>query len=217
MNKIRKNISDNIYDTIRELLLSGELNFGDKIVELEYCEKLNVSRTPLREAIKQLEMEGIVERAPNGRIKIMDMDEKRIEEIFQIRIALEDIIFDNIIKDELFLSKLENNLKLTEFQIKSENWNEARKLFSEFNKILYNSSGLEFTIKILKYYNFILEKLKRNSLEKNIRVLEAYKEHITLVEYLKNNDVEKAKSLNKKHLISSKESVIKYFKEKSSK
>lgn len=215
MDKIRKNISNNIYDTIREMLLSGELNFGDKIVELEYCEKLKVSRTPLREAIKQLEMEGIVERAPNGRIKIMDMDEKRIEEIFQIRIALEDIIFDNIINDSQLLSRLEDNLKLTEFQIKSENWSEARKLFSEFNKLLQNSSGLEFTIKILKYYNFILDKLKVSSLEKNVRVIEAYKEHIALVEYLKNNDVKNAKLLNRKHLTSSKESVIKYFKEKS--
>lgn len=60
MNKIRKNISDNIYDTIKELLLSGELDFSDKIVELEYCEKLNVSRTPLREAIKQLEIEELL-------------------------------------------------------------------------------------------------------------------------------------------------------------
>lgn len=145
----------------------------------------------------------------------MDMDEKRIDEIFQIRIALEDIIFNNIVQNEQLLLKLEDNLKLTEFQINSENWNEARKLFSEFNKILYQSSNLEFTIKILKFYNFILSKLKRNSLEKSIRVKEAYKEHLSLFEYLKNNDVENAKLLNRNHLNSSKQSAIKYFKEKS--
>ena len=138
MVKNRKNISDNVYETIREHLLSQELNFGDKIVELDYCQKLNVSRTPLREAIKQLEIEGIIERAPNGRIKVMSMDEKRIDEIFQIRIALEDIIFNNLSKNDEFIPKLDDNLKLTEFQIKSKNWNEARKLFSEFNKILYS-------------------------------------------------------------------------------
>ena len=50
MVKNRKNISDNVYEAIREHLLSQELNFGDRIVELDYCQKLNVSRTPLRES-----------------------------------------------------------------------------------------------------------------------------------------------------------------------
>lgn len=214
MVKNRKSISNNVYETIREHLLSQELNFGDKIVELDYCEKLNVSRTPLREAIKQLEIEGIIERAANGRIKIMSMDEKRIDEIFQIRIALEDIIFNNLNSNKDFISKLENNLKLTEFQIKSENWNEARKLFSEFNKILYSYSNLEFTIKSLKFYNFILEKLRYNSLENSIRIIEAYQEHLKLLTYFKNNDIENAKLFNKQHLLHSKESILAFFREK---
>lgn len=214
MVKSRKSISDNVYDAIKEHLLSQELNFGDKIIELDYCEKLNVSRTPLREAIKQLEIEGIIERAPNGRIRVMSMDEKRIDEIFQIRIALEDIIFNNLSKNNEFISKLEANLKLTEFQVKSQNWNEARKLFSEFNKILYSHSELEFTIKILKYYNFILEKLRFNSLENDSRIIEAYHEHIILLEYFKNNDIENAKLFNKEHLLRSKESILTFFKEK---
>lgn len=214
MVKNRKNISDNVYEAIREHLLSQELNFGDKIVELDYCQKFNVSRTPLREAIKQLEIEGIIERAPNGRIKVMSMDEKRIDEIFQIRIALEDIIFNNLSKNDEFIPKLEANLKLTEFQVKSKNWNEARKLFSEFNKILYSYSGLEFTIKILKYYNFILEKLRYNSLENNTRIVEAYQEHLILLKYFKNNDIENAKIFNKEHLLRSKESIISFYKEK---
>ena len=144
----------------------------------------------------------------------MSMDEKRIDEIFQIRIALEDIIFNNLSKNNEFIPKLEDNLKLTEFQIKSENWNEARKLFSEFNKILYSHSGLEFTIKILKYYNFILEKLRYNSLESNTRIVEAYQEHLILLEYFKNNDIENAKIFNKEHLLRSKESIMTFFEKK---
>lgn len=214
MVKTRKSISDNVYETILEHLLSQELNFGDKIVELDYCQKLNVSRTPLREAIKQLEIEGIIERAPNGRIQVMSIDEKRINEIFEIRIALENVIFNNLDKNNSFIPKLEANLKLTEFQIKSENWVEARKLFSEFNQILYFHSGLEFTTKILKIYNFILTKLRLSSLESSSRIVEAYQEHMMLLKYFKNNDIKKAKSFNKKHLLNSKESILKYFKEK---
>lgn len=213
MVKNRRSISDNVYETIREELLSQKLNFGDRIVELDYCEKLNVSRTPLREAIKQLEIEGIIERAPNGRIQVMTISEKRIDEIFQIRIALEDIIFDNLKENNNFIPALEANLKLTEFQINSENWVEARKLFTEFNQILYSKSNLEFTIRMLKYYNFILAKLRYSSLESNERVIEAYQEHMKLLEYFKNNNIKEAKAFNKKHLLRSKESILKSLKE----
>lgn len=207
----RKNISDNIYDKIKLLFINGELDFGEKIGEVELCKVLDVSRTPLREAIKQLEIEGIVERTPNGRLKIMDMDSKRIDEIFQIRCSLEDLILDNIIQNKDFIKELENNLTLTKFHIDLENWEETRKLFSEFNKILYKYSQLEFTIKILKNYSFILQKLRLNSLEKSDRIKDSYEEHVLLLNYLKNNDIKKAKQLNRKHLLKAKESVIKYF------
>lgn len=207
----RKNISDNIYDKIKSLFIEGELNFGEKIGEIELCNKLEVSRTPLREAIKQLEIEGIIERTPNGRLKIMDMDLKRIDEIFQIRCSLEDLILDNIIQNKEFIKEMENNLNLTKFQIELENWEETRKLFSDFNKILYKYSQLEFTIKILKNYSFILQKLRLNSLEKSDRIRASYEEHILLLEHLKNGDIEKAKQLNKKHLLKAKQSVIEYF------
>lgn len=207
----RKNISDNIYDKIKLLFINGELDFGEKIGEVELCKTLDVSRTPLREAIKQLEIEGIIERTPNGRLKIMDMDLKRIDEIFQIRCSLEDLILDNIIQNKDFIKEMENNLALTKFHIDLENWEETRKLFSEFNKILYKYSQLEFTIKILKNYSFILQKLRLNSLEKSDRIKESYEEHILLLNFLKNNDIEKAKQLNRKHLLKAKKSVIKYF------
>lgn len=217
MLKGRKNISDYIYDTIKEQFISGELEFGDKIVELDYCEKLNVSRTPLREAIKKLEIEGIVERSLNGRIKIMDMDEKRIREMAKIRMVLEDVIIENVGKNKRIgkaIEELKKNLEFTNFQILSENWREARKLFEKYNNILYKYSELEFTIKILNSYTFILSKLRRKALTENTRVKEAYEEHLEMVKFLENGQIEEAKKLNRHHLNSSKIAIIKYFNEK---
>ncbi|MDP0493069.1 MAG: GntR family transcriptional regulator [Fusobacterium sp. JB021] len=217
MLKGRKNISDYIYDTIKEEFISGELEFGDKIVETEYCKKLNVSRTPLREAIKKLEIEGIVERSLNGRIKIMDMDENRIREMAKIRMALEDIILENVGRSKNLkeaIKELKENLKLTKFQISSENWREARKLFVEYNDILYKYSELEFTIKILNSYTFILSKLRKKALTENERVKEAYEEHVTMVKFLEEGKIKQAKDLNRKHLFSSKTAIIKYFNNK---
>ncbi|WP_163469285.1 GntR family transcriptional regulator [Fusobacterium sp. IOR10] len=217
MVKDRKNVSDSIYEVIKENFLSGKLDFGDSIVESDYCKKYNISKTPLREAIKKLEIEGIVERYPNGRMGIMDIDEESIEEIIEIRISLENLIFKKIIKDgkiDEITKKLNQNLKLTEFYIESCNLDEARKLFENFNEILYKFSGLKFTTKILKNYTFILSKLRNNSLKNEKRVRKAFGEHKLLVKYLEENNLGKLSELNTNHLLASKESILKYFREK---
>ncbi|MDP0488590.1 MAG: FCD domain-containing protein, partial [Fusobacterium sp. JB020] len=94
------------------------------------------------------------------------------------------------------------------------NWDEARKLFQNFNEILYKFSELKFTIKILKNYSLILSKLRKNSLKNEKRVKQAFEEHKLLVKYLEENDLEKALELNTSHLLKSKESILKYFREK---
>lgn len=211
MYRTKKIVSDGVYAAFKELLFTGEIDFGDKINELEYCDKLDASRTPVREAIRHLEMEGIFQKTPEGKVKVIDINEKRIKEIYGIRIFLEDTVFDNITIDETLLLELENNLSLSEFQIKSKNWNEARKLFSEFERMLLNNADMEFTKTILKYYNFIIEKLRYNSLEKEQRILETHKEQLSILQCLKENNIEKAKTLNKDYLINSREIVLKNF------
>lgn len=214
MIKVRKNISDHIYDIIRSDILEGNLDFGDKIVEIDYSNKLNVSRTPLREAIKKLEIEGLIERLPNGRLRIMEMNEKKIEEIFQIRIALEDILLNSLQNDPDVFIDIEENLNLTKLHLNAENWTAARKLFSEYNKLFYEISDLEFTVKLLKNYDFIISKLRRNSLKSSDRMKNALKEHYEILNSVMGKDIEKAKELNRKHLINSKNSILKSFKNK---
>ncbi len=214
MIKSRKNISDHIYDVIKSDILEGNLDFGDKIVEIDYSNKLNVSRTPLREAIKKLEIEGLIERLPNGRLRIMEMNEKKIEEIFQIRSALEDILLNSIQNNPDIFIDIEENLNLTQLHLNAENWTAARKLFSEYNQLFYNISDLEFTVRVLRSYDFIISKLRKNSLKSPERMKKALKEHYEILNSIMNKDIEKAKELNKKHLINSKNSILKSFKSK---
>lgn len=209
--KARKNISDNIYEVIKKDVILGNLNFGDSISEIFYAEKLNVSRTPLREAIKKLEIEGVIERLPNGRLRIIEITEKRIKEIMDIRISLENIILDSIINEDKDVTPLEKNLNLTKLYINTENWDEARKLFAEFNKLLYQISGLEFTVKIINQYEFLISTLRRDSLKNVDRVKLAYNEHIEIVKHLKNKELEKVKEINERHLQSSAENILEFF------
>ncbi|WP_297597987.1 GntR family transcriptional regulator [uncultured Cetobacterium sp.] len=207
---MRKNVSDSIYEALKNEILNGDLNFGDKIVETDYSKKLNVSRTPLREAIKKLEIEGIIERLPNGRLRVMEINIVKVEEIFRIRIALENILFEAISLNKEGLERLQQNLYLTKSYIQLKNWDIARELFVQYNEIFYEISNLEFTVKILKHYDFIISKLKRNSLQNPERVIRAYEEHQEIISLLKNGDLKKTKELNTKHLENAKEFLIDY-------
>lgn len=211
MANSRKNASDYIYLAIKDEIISGELQFGSQIVELDYAEKLNVSRTPLREAIKKLEMEGIIERAPNGRVKILELSRKRIEEIFKIRTNLENLMLESILENDVDLREIEENLKITRLFVETKNWNEVKKLIKEFNSLLHKISKLEFTIKIIKQYDFIIDRLRMDSLKKTDRICKACEEHEKIIECLKNKDLEGAKEINKTHMNASKNSILEIF------
>lgn len=211
---MRTNVSNNIYNIIKEDILEGKLDFGDKIVEIDYSNKLNISRTPLREAIKQLEIEGIIERLPNGRLKVMSIDEKKVQEIFEIRIALENLLFKSIIENNYDIGILSENLAMTKYHLDFENWDAARKLFFKFNEELYKVSNLEFTIKILKHYDFIISKLKKGALKKPDRILKAFDEHYKLYKSLKDKDLKSAEEINKIHLENAKNTIISYLRNK---
>lgn len=82
-------IRDIVYDYLREALVDGVIKPGERIVERSYAEKFNVSRTPIREVLRKLEMEGFVEYIPRRGIVAKGLNAAEIEEIYAIRISLE--------------------------------------------------------------------------------------------------------------------------------
>ena len=204
----RVTISDQIYNIIKNDILQGNFKFGDKIVEQEYTNRLKISRTPLREAIKKLEMEGIVERLPNGRLKIVELTIEQIKEIFQIRIALENMLLKSVIEDTSILEELEDNLKSNGKNIQEVNWEQARHDILTFSTVLYKNSRYAMTIKILKQHNFFLVKLKQNSLSSHKRVIQAYEEHKQMFEAIKQKNMELLQSINTTHLLHAQDTIL---------
>lgn len=93
LKNIRKNnyipFRESAYDLIKKMILKGELKPGERITESQLCSYLGVSRTPIRESIRRLTAEGLVEVNPKGEARITELKENEIEEIYQIRAVLE--------------------------------------------------------------------------------------------------------------------------------
>jgi DNA-binding GntR family transcriptional regulator len=84
-------MSLDVYDEIRALIARGHYLGGDAMPEQELAERLGVSRTPVREALRRLMAEGVVERRSNRRTHLAEMDRDRVVDIFAVRAALEPV------------------------------------------------------------------------------------------------------------------------------
>jgi DNA-binding GntR family transcriptional regulator len=98
---------------IRKLIVSGELAPGDKLNEPPLAERLGISRPPLREALRTLESEGLLEQSPRRGYRVVSMTESDIDEIYSLRRALETFALDRLLaeKDPSVYSALDPIMK----------------------------------------------------------------------------------------------------------
>lgn len=89
--KENKSLTTIIFEKVREDILNDVYSDGEKIVEAKLADELGVSRTPVREALKQLELDGLVESIPNRGVIVKGITEQDIADIYTIRIAIEGI------------------------------------------------------------------------------------------------------------------------------
>lgn len=96
-NKLELNVNaylplrDVVFQTLREAILKGELKPGERLMELQLASRLGVSRTPIREAIRMLEQEGLAVTIPRKGAEVAKMTEKDMEDVLQIRKALDEL------------------------------------------------------------------------------------------------------------------------------
>jgi DNA-binding GntR family transcriptional regulator len=131
-----------VYDMIRSLVVAGEYIGGDPMPEEQLATQLNVSRTPVREALKRLQAEGIVERRGNRRVYLAEVSPVTVVDIFQVRARLEPMgaRLAALRVDAAFLALLEDRIEQME----------TARLASEPDLRLYRQANEDFHWAILK-------------------------------------------------------------------
>lgn len=185
-------LRDVVFNTLREAILKGELKPGERLMELQLASKLGVSRTPIREAIRMLEQEGLAVTIPRKGAEVAKMTEKDMEDVLEIREALDElaakIACDRITEEQL--GRL-NEIK-EEFE-DSTRTNEVKRIAEAdvgFHDVIYDATGNQKLVNMLnnlreQIYRYRVEYLKD---EKNYPVL--IKEHEDIVKALSARDKE---------------------------
>jgi len=197
-----KSLKSSVVEYLRERIFLEDYVGGDRIVESKVADDLDISRAPVREALKELENEGLVETIPRKGTFIVEFSQEEFQELFDIRVMLEERVFRILIKNNLlseedfdYLHKLVDEMVEIACSDKNDNKKlaEVNKRDIEFHSFLWCKSKSKWTNRLLTtlYYQLQLAMLIDAKKEENLR--EASLKHKDILRCLKNESVKDTK------------------------
>lgn len=201
----RYSLRGRVFNKIREDILAGNYGEKDELREAAISKELGVSRTPVREALRQLELEGLVSIIPNKGAYVNGITPKDIYDIYMIRSYLEGLCAKwackYITKEQI--EDLEESIYLSGFHIQKEHWEQIYELDNRFHLNLYKACGSKILEHILSDYHHYVERVRKNTLSSKERARTASAEHKAILEAVINKDEELAERLANEHIFQS--------------
>lgn len=203
-------LRDVVFNTLRQAILRGELKPGERLMEIQLANKLGVSRTPIREAIRKLELEGLVLMIPRKWAEVAEITEKSLRDVLEVRRALEELSVqlacEKITKEEI--RELERVAKEFQQVVKSSDITEIAEVDVRFHDIIYTATDNQKLIQLLnnlreQMYRYRVEYLKRDGVFPQLIA-----EHEAIIRHIENNEKEKATEVMCRHIDNQVEAVI---------
>ena len=194
---------------LRELILKGEFKMGDRLMQEEWASKLGVSRMPLREALRQLEVEGLVRIEPRRGAIVTPVSIEDIEEIYQLRALLEG---EAVVKSLPLLD--------------DEDVCELESIYNKMIKLKADESDMELYMKLnMEFHQIIIEACPWRRIKGYIDTLwkgippytpsllgnhldESHNEHRLMLQYIKEKDEVRLREITERHILRTKEKLI---------
>ena len=191
-----------VFNTLRQAILKGELKPGERLMEIALAEKLGVSRTPIREAMRKLELEGLVVMIPRRGAQVANITEKDLNDVLEVRITLENMAIEKACANmtDADIRKLEQAaegdlVKMAEADV-------------NFHEVIYEAADNKRLMQVLnnlreQIYRYRVEYLKED--ESRNRLV---KEHEKITRAIKERDVKAAQELSFEHLENQRMGII---------
>ena len=210
-----KPIREIAYETLKHAIITGQIPAGSRIVETEYADKLHISRTPLREALRKLERDGLVEYILRRGVVVRAFTIADVEEIYTIRNALEMITLPAIVENATpeDIRSMREKLRQMDVFIARNDIDGLSPLARSFHDQLTSISGLNRILRVIQSQDEYIRRFSAMSIARETRRKSAHEEHYKLVDYLEQKDLENFSQLMKKHIERSKETCLMALKE----
>lgn len=210
-----QSLQQQAYQALKQFILNGELASGERVVETKLAKQLQVSRTPIREAIGLLKREKLIVSKPNGGFKVATLSVKDAAQLYDCRIALEQLSVSNacehIVPEQL--EKLEKLVleaeKLVDSPSNKTNPMRLLKIDYDFHHLIAESSENQWLLTLLEQVFDKMALLRVQTTKNNPQVLEIRLEHRQIYQAIALKDPDLAQATIKLHLMSSKARVVK--------
>ncbi|CUH92278.1 GntR family transcriptional regulator [Herbinix luporum] len=199
----RYSLRGRVYNAIRDKILSGAYQENEELKEMTLAKELGVSRTPVREALRQLELEGLVSITPNKGASVTGITKKDIHDIYIIRSYLEGLCAkwacENISNTQI--EALEEILYLSDFHARRSHFDQLVELDNKFHDLIYKASGSKILNHVLSDFHQYVERVRKVTLSRPYRAEKSRKEHAAIVEAIKKRDQNLAEALANEHIM----------------
>ena len=191
-----------VFEALEQAIINGEYKEGDTLNELRLTKELGVSRTPIREALTQLELEGLVKNIQNKGAVVVGVSQKDIDDIYAIRLRLDGfaakLAAENITDEQL--DRLEQAVELQSFYSEKADTENVRRFDSEFHNTIYEASGNRPLCSMLKSFHNQIRRARGISLGVSGRSAKSIEEHRGIMEAIKAHDPALAEELMTEHI-----------------
>lgn len=209
-------LRDVVFNTLRQAILRGELKPGERLMEIQLANKLGVSRTPIREAIRKLELEGLVLMIPRKGAEVAEITEKNLRDVLEVRGALEELAVRLACEriDTEGIERLKQAAKGFETVLDSEDITKIAEADVAFHDIIYIATDNERLIQLLnnlreQMYRYRVEYLKQKEFHSKLM-----SEHLDIISAIERGERDKAASITSRHIENQVEAVIDLLRQK---
>lgn len=196
-------LSGKVFSKIKHAILEGTYPVGHELREATLGEELGVSRTPVREALRQLELEGLVEIIPNKGAYVKGISAKDVWDIYQIRARLEGLCAgmaaEEVTQEQL--DRLDEIILLTHFYEEKEDYEHLVELDNHFHEVMYEACNSKMLQHLLTDYHQYVQRIRKRSLQRQQRAKASTREHEAILQAIRDKDAERADELATAHIL----------------
>lgn len=204
-------LGSRVFNKLREDILGGRYNEKDELKEAAVAEELGVSRTPVREAFRQLELEGLIHIVPNKGAYVTGISASDVADIYEIRSLLEGLCAKwatkKISKDAI--GEMEETILLSEFHLSKGHFDQLTELDNRFHMQLYEACESKMLIHLLKDFHQYVQKERQKTLSDRERSRAAVAEHKSIMEAIRDGNAQLAERLADEHICNAYKNMVK--------
>ena len=203
-------LEEKVYDILSEQILSGQIEKGTALTELMLCERLGVSRTPIRAAIRRLAEDGTVQLMANKGAVVVGISREDLVDIYKIRVRLEGLASRTAAERMTDEEKraLRESLELAEFYIARGDNDKLRELDTSFHKMIYEASGNRLLSKTLSELHTKIKGYRSAALSVPGRLQRSVEEHKNILVAIESGNGDEADKLTSLHIEAALENLL---------